>query len=91
MGFIPHVIDAEHIKDYVIKLWFDDGSVKTVNLESYVKKEGVFSPFEDKEYFKKNFIDLNTICWPNGADIAPERLYEKGSFIDKNRKTEVTH
>jgi hypothetical protein len=37
----------------------------------------VFGPLRDVEYFKKFFLDLNTLCWPNGADIAPERLYEK--------------
>ncbi|MEK6582593.1 MAG: hypothetical protein AABZ25_09435 [Nitrospirota bacterium] len=38
---------------------------------------------KDKKYFKRFFIDLNTLCWPNGADIAPERLYEIGEEISK--------
>lgn len=78
---IPHVIDAEYVKDYTIKIRFDDGSLKIVNLESYTKRGGIFSKFSDKEFFKKFFIDLNTLCWPNGADIAPERLYEIGEEV----------
>ncbi|MDI6891215.1 MAG: DUF2442 domain-containing protein [Thermodesulfovibrionales bacterium] len=83
MDFIPHVIEAEYMKDYTIKLKFNDGSIKTVNLESYIERGGVFSMLRDKEYFKKFFIDLNTLCWPNGADIAPERLYEIGKEISE--------
>ena len=52
-----------------------------MDIESYVERGGVFSKLRDKEYFKGFFIDLNTICWPNGADIAPERLYEIGKEV----------
>ncbi len=78
MDFIPHVLEAEYVKGYKVKLKFNDETQKIVDLESYVEKGGVFSELKDKEYFKKFFIDLNTLCWPNGADIAPERLYEIG-------------
>lgn len=81
---IPHVIDAEYVKDYTIKIKFDNGDVKVVDLEPYAKRRGVFSNFSDKEFFKIFFIDLNTLCWPNGADIAPERLYEIGMPIEEN-------
>ena len=62
---------------------FDNGALKTVDLEPYTKKGGVFAGLKDKEYFKRFFVDLNTICWPNGADIAPERLYEIGREVLK--------
>ena len=81
MDFIPHIVEADYIKDYIIEVKFNDGSVKRVNLETYTKKGGVFSELRDKEYFKRFFIDLNTLCWPNGADIAPERLYEIGKKV----------
>jgi len=90
MDFIPHVVEAEYIKNYTIKLKFSDGSIKMVSLESYVERGGVFSSLKDKEFFKNFFIDLNTLCWPNGADIAPERLYEIGKKVS-NEMLEVAY
>lgn len=83
MDFIPHVIEAEYIKDYMIRLKFNDGSIRIVDLKHYVDRGGVFSMLSDKKFFKKFFIDLNTLCWPNGADIAPERLYEIGKEVSE--------
>lgn len=63
-------------------LRINDESIRVVNLEPYAKRRGIFSRLADKRFFKKFFIDLNTLCWPNGADIAPERLYEIGVWED---------
>ena len=91
MGLIPHVVDARHIAGYKIEICFDDGRKGVVDLSAYPSKGGVFAPLSDPEYFKKFFIDLNTLCWPNGADIAPERLYEKLVQMDWNRKGVQDH
>lgn len=47
---------------------------------------GVYEPLTDPNYFKKFFIDLNTLCWPNGADIAPERIYEQMKSYSQQRR-----
>lgn len=82
MTFIPHVIDAEYMNEYKIRLRFNDGTLRIVDLEPYTLRGGEFERLKDKAYFRNFFIDLNTLCWPNGADIAPERLYEIGRIVD---------
>jgi uncharacterized protein DUF2442 len=39
----------------------------------------VFEPLHDPEYFRLFRVDpeCDTLVWPNGADIAPESLYER--------------
>jgi len=44
---------------------------------SSVLKGPVFEPLRNKSLFSKLKVDeeLETIVWPNGADIAPEYIY----------------
>ncbi|MCX6270749.1 MAG: DUF2442 domain-containing protein [Bacteroidetes bacterium] len=71
------VINAEYLSDYKILISFNDGKTKIVDLKGKLKGP-VFEPLHNLDYFRKFFIHYNTIEWPNGADIAPEYLYEIG-------------
>lgn len=73
-----HVTKAAYLRDYKVYLEFDNGIKGVADLEQKAKRSGVFAPLEDVVYFRKLRLDpaLGTICWPNGADIAPEALYE---------------
>lgn len=75
MDFLPLVIGAEYRSDYRIHLWFSDGTNKTVDFSGWLDGP-VFQALHQPEYFRRFFIDGGTITWPNGADIAPETLYE---------------
>ena len=71
------IIKAKYIDNYRIKVWFNDGKVKIVDLADSLI--GIaFEPLKDLEFFKKFSIKFNTIEWENGADFAPEYLYEIG-------------
>lgn len=71
--------DARYLKDYKIKLTFEDGTQKEVDLEPYLEGE-IFKPLRDVEYFKKIKVspDIDTIYWDNGADLSPDFLYQIG-------------
>jgi len=67
------VVSAEYIRDYLLRLNFTDGTEKVVDFSRWLHGE-VFRSLADKRQFKRFFIAGGTVCWPNGADIAPETL-----------------
>ena len=75
MSILPQVVKAEYRGDHRIRLTFNDGTEKTVDFRSWLKGP-VFEPLKDPSYFRRFFIDGGTVVWPNGADIAPETLYD---------------
>ncbi len=75
MTFLPYVIKAEYCGGYRIRVAFNDGSTKTIDFAEWLEGP-VFEPLKDPEYFRRFFLDGGTVAWPNGADVAPETLYE---------------
>ena len=75
MTFMPAVIKAEYRGEYRIHVTFNDNSEKTIDFKDWLRGP-IFEPLKNIEYFKRFFVDGWTISWPNGADIAPETLFE---------------
>jgi hypothetical protein len=71
------VVDIRYKGGFVYQVVFDDGRSGDVDFSEYIGRGPVFEPLRDTSFFKKARIDGGTISWPNGADVAPERLYEK--------------
>ena len=72
---LPSVTKAKYVRDHLIEVKFNDGTKKVIDFEPWLTGP-IFKPLKNKDYFKKFFVDGPTIAWPNGADIAPETLYE---------------
>ena len=79
-----HVTEVAYLKDYQLRLTFNNDIVKEVDLKGELYGE-VFEPLKEVEFFKQVAVnpDTNTIEWPNGADFAPEFLYEIGQEIEQ--------
>lgn len=74
---MPIVVHVTVLGPYKLRLVFDDGRVKTVDLEPRLWGP-VFEPLRDARRFAQVSVDpvLGTIVWPNGANFSPEFLYD---------------
>jgi hypothetical protein len=75
--WIPEVTAVEVCGKYSVRVTFDDGVTKQLNLESFLWGP-MFEHLLDPAEFARVTIDPDggTIAWPNGADFAPETLYD---------------
>jgi hypothetical protein len=71
------VLEARYVRDYVVWLRFRDGTAGEVDLQAALRGP-VFQRLKDLEYFRRFTIhpEFDTLTWPNGADLAPEFLYD---------------
>jgi len=72
------VSKAVYLGDYRIALTFNNGETKTVDLQTELNGT-VYEPLQQLDNFRNFQVKYNTIEWANGADYAPEYLYEIGS------------
>jgi hypothetical protein len=79
-----HVVSVNYLKDYKLQLTFNNQETLTVNLAEELHGE-IFEPLQNPEFFKQAAVnpETNTIEWPNGADFAPEFLYDLGEAAQK--------
>ena len=70
---ITRVVAAEYVRGYQLRVRFNDGTEKVVDFTRWLHGE-VFQPLANKREFKRFFVAGGTVCWPNGADVAPETL-----------------
>ncbi|WP_204138426.1 DUF2442 domain-containing protein [Halomicronema sp. CCY15110] len=72
-----HVTSVEYLENYQLRLKFNNEEVRTVDLSQELYGE-IFEPLRDLDFFKQVSVnpETNTIEWPNGADFAPEYLFD---------------
>lgn len=85
MKFLPNVVHAEHRGEFRLRVVFNDGSENVIDLRSWLEGD-VFEPLKDIRLFKRFFVDGGTVVWPNGADVAPETLYDVPGRRRPNRR-----
>ena len=71
------VVKADACGPHSLELTFKGGRRKRVDLLPLLDGP-IFEPLRDPAYFARVMLDpvAGTVVWPNGADLAPETLYE---------------
>lgn len=74
---IPRVLEVKPLLHSCLWLRFHDGLEGSVDISAELRGL-MFEPLRTPEAFQQAKVDpeLATVVWPNGADLAPEFLYE---------------
>ena len=72
----PGVASVSPLERYVVRVVFDDGEVRDVDIEPLLGGP-VFGPLRNHEEFARVRVDEQTraIAWPTGADLDPDVIY----------------
>lgn len=74
---MSRITAVEPLEGFVLRLAFDDGTTREVDLRDELRGP-IFEPIQrDVAVFRQVRVDdeLGTIVWPNGADLDPDVLY----------------
>ena len=85
---IVHVTEVQVVGPHALELAFDNGVRKRVELRHELYGQ-VFEPLRDPAVFAQASLDPDsgTVCWPTGADFAPDFLLQLASA---NNAAELT-
>ena len=61
---------------YRLEVTFADGRSGVVDM-SKDRFDGVLAPLSDEAYFAQARLHEGVVTWPNGAEIAPDAMYDE--------------
>ncbi len=73
---LPEVTAVRHVREHVLWLRFSDGIEGEVDLSDGLRGP-IFEALRDPARFAEVAVEHGTIAWSNGADWAPETLYDR--------------
>lgn len=68
---------AKYDNNFKVLLTFSYGQQAVFDGKDLLKREGpMLDTLRDEAYFKRVFIDAGALCWPNGLELSPLKLYD---------------
>jgi Protein of unknown function (DUF2442) len=74
------VVSVRPEDDFRLHVVFVDGTAGDVRLRGFIESPSIdgtlFEPLRDPGYFRQVRVELGAVAWPNGADLAPDAMYD---------------
>lgn len=71
------VASVRPLEEFQLQVAFKDGTSGIISLSDRLFGP-VFEPLRDPAIFRQVSVDeFGAVCWPNGADLAPDALYDR--------------
>ena len=80
-----HVTNAELQNDYKICIEFNNGTKGIIDFKKIFEEDHreIIRELLNMDLFKTVKVNLNTLCWDNEVDFAPDYLYEQLKIVEK--------
>ena len=75
LGPLVRVSSVKPLDGYRVRVDFEDGTQKELDLKPYLHGPIFASILDDLAVFRSMSVQEGTITWENGADIDPDVLY----------------
>lgn len=70
------VTEVRVMAGYKLTVLFADGLQGIVDMSAHLEGP-IFGTLRDEKLFSQAYIEHGTVVWPNGADLAPDVMYDE--------------
>jgi hypothetical protein len=79
-------ITSVKVKGFVLTCRFSPGEVVEYDMKVVRKETGtVAKALHKPKFFSKVFLDAGVPTWPNGYDVCPDLIFEKGKKVGSGK------
>ena len=78
----PRIQSAEYISHNQVRLVFKNGECRLFDFSPYLNYP-VYQPLNNEDFSKQVKVEHGTICWDNGIDFDPDRVYLESIAMTK--------
>lgn len=73
------VTDAKALSDYRLQVRFSDGTEGDIDLREFIESDErpIVKALRERSAFVAIRVEMDTVVWANGFDLAPEFLRER--------------
>ncbi len=70
------ILKCATVGDFNLEISFSSGETGHFDGAAYLagRSGSLLEPLRDKNYFSKAFIDVGSLCWPNGLELSASRV-----------------